>query len=165
MCVSCVLSDCDLRDMRAFESCTQCCDIQSLWRGKWVIVGLEEENLGKKGDSHRGITDHWHISAVWYLTDMIVWLQRSWHWYIFCSRWLSLSNAQSCSLYLQLKKLHFVKPDNIICHVSEVYSFKWELLHKYWQSRAQPKERHLLHTIICSCLHKQPSPLNVILCV
>ena len=117
VCVPWILSDRDLREVRVFQS-AQCCDIQSLWRGEWVIVGLEEENPGKESDSHRRITDHWHISALWYLTDMIVWLQHCWHWYIFCSRWLSLSNASSCRESLQLKKLQLVEWDQIICLVS-----------------------------------------------
>lgn len=78
------------RESSISESSTRCCDIQSLWRGKRVIVGVEETNPGKKsldsqGGDHRSLTH-----ALWYLTDMIAWLQYCWHRYSFGSRWLSV---------------------------------------------------------------------------
>lgn len=69
-----------------------CCDIQSLWCGKCLICGSRGRKPRKKSHSHR-ITDHWHISALWYLSDMIMRLQHCWHLFLFCSSWLSLSNA------------------------------------------------------------------------
>lgn len=62
----CVLSDCDLREVRVFKSCS-CCDIQSLWCGKWIIVGLEEANPGKNASPTGGsqITDTYQLSDIW----------------------------------------------------------------------------------------------------
>lgn len=81
--VSCILSD-------AFESAVLWHSITLMWKmfDLWVLRKETQE----KSHSHR-ITDHWHISALWYLSDMIMRLQHCWHLFLFCSSWLSLSNA------------------------------------------------------------------------
>lgn len=66
VCVFCILSEC---------LTAQCCDIQSLWCGKWGFVGLEEGNQGKKWLPQ--ITDTYQLSDIWLIWS---WLQNCWHW-------------------------------------------------------------------------------------
>lgn len=120
-----------------FESCTHCCDIQSRWRGKWVIVGLEETNPKKnwlpQGDHRSRI----HISSLisdWY-DHVVAMLLTLVH---FLSQMVIVSNVQSSSHSLRLKKLNFIQPDNI-CFFLRSTRF-WERVScKYWWSCTQPK--------------------------
>lgn len=78
------------------EGCESVWELAMLWHSitlTWQLshCGSWGGKAGKLCDSHRGITDHWHILALWYLTDKIVRLQ--WCWSIFCSRWLSQSSV------------------------------------------------------------------------
>lgn len=133
--VDCVVQVLRVNCVAIWECGSRCCDIQSIWCGKWIIVSLEEANTRKICDSHRGNTDHWHIRSLisdWYDHVVVILLTLS-H---FCSR---CYRCQKPSLLFSLCSSHCVYSDNIICLVSDVYSFA-HCLGRIW-----PTELNYVH--------------------
>lgn len=86
------LIECDVRRL-VFGSFTQCCDTQSPWCGKWVIVGrgggqTVDEEASPSGGSQ--ITDTYQFSDVWLIQ---LCGHTSVDTYIFSSRSVSLARS------------------------------------------------------------------------